>query len=124
MLKIYHNPKCRKSREGLEYLKQKGYGFEVVNYLSTPLTAAALKMILMKLNMEPCNVVRTQEEIYRKELRGKKFTVEEWISIIVQNPNLLQRPIVEGKYKAVIAVPAERIEEVRKGDEGQGTRDK
>jgi arsenate reductase len=115
MLKIYHNPKCRKSREGLEYLREKGYSFEVVLYLTNPLSPAALKMIIMKLNLEPSQVVRTQEELYRRELRGKNFTDEEWISIIVQHPSLLQRPIVEGKYRAVIAVPAERIEEVMKG---------
>ena len=67
----------------------------------------------MKLNLKPSQVVRIQEELYRKELKGKAFSDEEWMRIIVQNPRLLQRPIVEGKYKAVIAIPAERIEEVK-----------
>jgi arsenate reductase len=112
MLKIYHNPRCRQSREGLDYLKQKGYGHEIIHCLHNPLTARQLKVILMKLNMGASHVVRTQEDLYRKELKGKSFTEEEWICIIVQNPTLLQLPIVEGKYKAVIAIPAERIEEV------------
>ena len=116
MLKIYHNPKCRKSREGLAYLRDKGYEFEIIRYLDSPLCAAELKMILMKMNLRPSQVVREQDEIFRKELRGKIFTDDEWITIIVQNPGLLQRPIVEGKYKAVIAVPAERCEEVRRRD--------
>ena len=66
----------------------------------------------MKLNLRPSQAVRTQDEIFRKELKGKVFTDDEWIKIILQNPSLLQRPIVEGRYKAVIAVPAERSEEV------------
>jgi arsenate reductase (glutaredoxin) len=112
MLKIYHNPKCRKSREGVAYLRQKGYDFKIILYLDNPLTATELQTIFMKLNLKPSQGVRTEEEIFRKELKGKRFTDDEWINIILQNPRLLQRPIVEGKYKAVIAVPAERVEEV------------
>jgi arsenate reductase (glutaredoxin) len=114
MLKIYHNPRCAKSREGLNYLRENGISCDVIQYLDDPLTAEDLKRILMKLNLKPFQVVRTREEMYRKELKGRKFTDEEWITIIVQNPKLLQRPIIEGKYKAVVAVPAERAEEVMK----------
>jgi arsenate reductase len=63
----------------------------------------------MKLNLKPVQVIRTQEELFRKELKGRTFTDEEWIELIVSNPKLLQRPIVEGRYKAVVAVPAEVI---------------
>lgn len=66
----------------------------------------------MKLNLKPSQIVREQEELYRKELKGMAFSDEEWIDIIVQNPRLLQRPVVEGKYRAVIAIPAERVEEL------------
>jgi len=114
MLTIYHNRRCAKSREGLNYLKKHGFAFNVVHYLDTPLQEEDLKRLLMKLNLKPLQVIRTQEELYRKELKGKTFTNEEWITIIHQNPRLLQRPIVEGKYKAVVAIPAERIEEVMK----------
>ena len=112
MLKIYHNPRCAKSREGLNYLIEHGLAYEVVQYLDHPLSVEDLKRILMKLNLKAFQVIRTQEEIYRKELKGKKFTDGEWISIILQHPRLLQRPVVEGKYKAVIARPAERINDV------------
>jgi len=112
MLKIYHNPRCAKSREGLKYLSEHGYKFQVVNYMDQHVDAETLKKVLMKLNLKPIQVIRMQEDMYRKELKGKIFTDDEWISIIVQNPGLLQRPIVEGKYKAVVAIPAERIEEV------------
>ncbi len=114
MLTIYHNPRCAKSREGLNYLREHGFAFEVVAYLENPLTANDLKRILMKLNLKPVQVIRTQEELFRKELKGRTFTDEEWIDLIVSNPKLLQRPIVEGRYKAVVAVPAERAGEVNR----------
>jgi arsenate reductase (glutaredoxin) len=113
MLKIYHNPRCQKSRAGLEYLQNSGDSFEIIRYMETPLTEMELKTLFMKLNMNPSQALRTQEEIFKKELKGKIFTNEEWFTIICQNPCLLQRPIVVGKYKAVIAVPPERIEEVK-----------
>jgi arsenate reductase (glutaredoxin) len=112
MLKIYHNPRCSKSREGLKYLTDKQCRFEIIQYLDNPLTADELRLILIKLNMKPSEVVRSQEEIFRKELKGKKFTDEEWIHILVQNPKLIQRPIVEGRYKAVIAIPPETIDKL------------
>jgi arsenate reductase len=112
MLTIYHNPRCAKSREGLSYLSKHGLKFEVVHYLDNPLSVEDLKRILMKLNCKPYQVIRTQEDLYRKELKGKVFTDEEWITIILQNPRLLQRPIVEGKYRAVIAIPVEKINEI------------
>jgi arsenate reductase (glutaredoxin) len=114
MLKIYHNPRCAKSREGLNYLMQHGYEFEVINYIDSPIGIEQLKTILMKLNLKPLQIIRIQEEMYRKELKGKAFSDDEWIGIIVQNPRLLQRPIVESKYKAVIAVPPEKIQELVK----------
>jgi len=114
MLTIYHNPRCSKSRDGLNYLREHGYEFKVVEYLENPLSANDLKRILMKLNLKPVQVIRTQEEIFRKELKGRTFTDDEWIDLIVANPKLLQRPLVEGKYKAVIAIPASRIQELNK----------
>jgi arsenate reductase len=114
MLKIYHNPRCAKSREGLNYLTENGYEFEVIHYMEKTPVAGELKKMLMKLNLKPSQVIRTQEEIFRKELKGRTFTDEEWIDIILEHPKLLQRPIVEGKYKAVIAIPPEKIQEVIK----------
>lgn len=114
MLTIYHNPRCAKSREGLNYLREHGFTFVVVEYLENPLTANDLKRILMKLNLKPVQVIRTQEELFRKELKGRTFTDEEWIDLIIANPKLLQRPLVEGRYKAVIGIPASRIEELNK----------
>lgn len=107
MLKIYHNPRCRKSREGLEFVRSKTSDFEIIDYLKTGLHEDILKEILLKSGLKPVDLVRTQEDVYKKELKGKNFTDEEWIKIIVENPKLLQRPIVVGKHKAILAQPAE-----------------
>lgn len=110
MLKIYHNPRCKKSQHGLKYLKEKGIDFEIVDYIRKKLTENELKDILKKLNKKPHEIVRTQEDYYKKELKNKKFTDAEWIRILQENPKLIMRPIVVGKYKAVIAQPAESMD--------------
>jgi arsenate reductase len=71
-----------------------------------------LEEILLKSNLPPEALVRTQEELYKKELKGRGFTRDEWVTIITENPKLLQRPVVVGKYKAVLAQPPEKMEEV------------
>jgi arsenate reductase len=110
MLKIYHNPRCRKSRAGLEYLMKKQKDIEIVDYIKSGLTLNELKEILLKTNMQPVELIRKQEDIYKKELKGKSFTREEWIRIICDNPKLLQRPIIVSKYKAVLGDPVDRID--------------
>jgi arsenate reductase (glutaredoxin) len=110
MLKIYHNPQCRKSRAGLQFLQESGKEFEIVEYLKKPLTEKTLEKLLVKLNRKPAEVVRTQEEYYKKNLKGKNFNDHEWIRIIAENPKLLARPIVESQYKAIIGDPAENIQ--------------
>jgi arsenate reductase len=110
MLKIYHNPQCKKSRIGLQYLKDKNIPFEIVEYLKNPLTEKQLEGLLVKLNKRPQEIIRSQEDYYKKNLKGKDFNDHEWIRIMVQNPRFIQRPIVERDYKAVIGDPPENID--------------
>ena len=114
MIKIYHNPRCKKSRAGLEYLKQKGIDFEIVEYLKNPLTEDELKELLMKLNKKPQEMIRTQEAVYKQNFKGKNFTDDEWVKIMIENPKLIKRPIVVKDNKAVWGDPAENIEELFK----------
>jgi arsenate reductase (glutaredoxin) len=114
LIKIYHNPRCRKSREGLEFLKSITSGFTLVDYLKDGLSCKDLEEILLKSNLDAIELVRKKEDFFIHDLKGKTFTREEWIEIICENPRLLQRPIVVGKYKAVIAIPTELIQEVIK----------
>ena len=114
MIKIYHNPQCKKSRAGLQYLKDKQIPFEIMEYLKNPLTEKQLDGLLAKLNKRPSEIVRTQEEYYKKNLKGKEFTDHERTRILLQNPRLIQRPIVEREYKAVIGDPPENIDRLLK----------
>jgi len=114
MIKIYHNPRCKKSPAGLEYLKSKGVEFEIVEYLKNPITEDEFKDILMKLNLKPQDMIRTQEDIYKKQFKGKNFTDDEWVKIMVENPKLIKRPIVVKDYKAVWADPPENMDELFK----------
>lgn len=110
MLKIYHNPRCKHSRAGLEYLKEKTEDFNVREYLKVPITQDEINEILLKTNLPPEDIVRKQEDYFKKSLKGKNFNPDEWVKIIAENPKLLQRPIVVGKHKAVIANPPDRID--------------
>ena len=114
MLRIYHNPQCKKSRAGLQYLQEKNLKFEVIEYLKKPLVEKELEKLLIKLNKKPAEIIRTQEEYFRKNLKGKKFSDHEWIRIISENLKLLQRPIVEADYKAVVGDPVENINSILK----------
>ena len=112
MLKIYHNTRCKKSRAGLQYLQEKGLEPEIIEYLKTPISEEQFRVILMKLNKSPLEMVRTQEAIYKSDFKGKNFNDDEWIKIIIENPKLLKRPIIETKHKAVWGDPVENIEDI------------
>lgn len=110
--KIYHNTRCKHSRAGLEYLKSKTADIEVRDYISDIITFKELKEILLKTNLKPSQIVRTNEEYFKTYLKGKSFTDDEWIKILIENPKLIQRPIVVGKYKAIIGNPTEEIDKL------------
>ncbi len=111
-MKIYHNPRCKKSREGLQFIRDKGIEVQVIDYIKNPISENELQEVVMKLGKKPVEIVRTQEEYYRKNLKGRNFTDEEWVRILIENPKLIQRPIVVEKHKAVIAQPPENINQL------------
>ena len=110
MVTVYHNPRCKKSRAGLQHVIEEKMEHRVREYLKEPLSEKELATLLMKLNRKPLALIRTQEEYFRKELKGLNLNDDEWIKVMVENPRLIQRPIVEGKYKAVIGDPVENID--------------
>ena len=69
--------------------------FQVREYLKKPLTEVELTALVMKLHVKPVELIRTQEELYKKELKGLNLNDEEWIKVMVENPKLIHRPIVE-----------------------------
>ena len=120
MITVYHNPKCRKSRAGLQYLQDKGIECSIVEYLKKPFTRKQFKDLLMKLNLRPVDIVRTQEDEFKESLKGKTFTDEEWITIMLENPKLIQRPIVVKGYKAVVGQDMAEIDRLVGGDGEMG----
>ncbi len=108
-MKIYHNPRCRKSRETLELLRKHGIEPEIVEYLKTPPTKEELRDILRKLGMKPQDIVRKGEAIYKEQYKGKELSDEEWLDVLVQHPRLIERPIVVDGERAVIGRPPENV---------------
>jgi len=113
-IKIYHNPRCSKSRNTLALLEEQGVEAEVVKYLETPPSKEKLKELLKMLGLSARELMRTKEEVY-KELGLKDVTDEEaLIEAMVANPKLIERPIVVKDGKAVIGRPIENVVELLK----------
>ena len=112
MIKIYHNPRCRKSREGLQILDESGKTFKIVKYLDNPITTAQLKDIIKKLKIKPEELVRKNEAVWKAEFKGKSLSDAEIIEAMVVNPKLIERPIVVNGEHAVVGRPAEKILEI------------
>lgn len=112
MIKIYHNPRCGKSREGLSLLEKSGKEFEIVRYLTEVPSFEELKSIINQLGIQPIELVRQKEEIWVSNFKGKKLSDEEIIKIMIENPILIERPIVINGNKAAIGRPPEKILEI------------
>ena len=112
MLKIYHNSRCKKSRAGLAYLQEKTSDFKIREYLKESFTPGELIGALQKMNKKPFDIIRKQEEVYRKQYKGKEFPDDQWIKILIENPKLIERPIVVSNNKAVLAQPPKNIDEL------------
>jgi len=109
-MKIYHNPRCSKSRQSLALLQEAGVEPEVIEYLTDPPTADQLSQILDSLQMEPRDLMRTGEGVYKElGLSDKELSRQEAIDTMIQHPVLIQRPIVVNGNQAVIGRPPENI---------------
>lgn len=109
--KIYHNPKCSKSREALTLLQQNGIEAEVIEYLHQPLSEKELYELLQKLDSPPASLVRIKEEAYQNnpfELQSPKTIAQH----LAQNPRLMERPVVMKDNIAVIGRPIEKIQKL------------
>lgn len=108
-MKIYHNPRCRKSRETLEIITNSGTEVEVIEYLKETPTANDLSVILAKLGMKPEQILRKGEKLFKEEYKGKRLTDTQWIRAMIENPILIERPIVVKGKKAVLGRPPENV---------------
>lgn len=109
-VKIYHNPRCTKSRQTLQLLRDQDIEPEVIEYLKTPPTTKELKNILNYLNITPRDLLRTKESVFKTlQLDNPELTNNDIIQAMVDNPILIERPIVVANHKAAIGRPPENI---------------
>ena len=111
-MKIYHNPRCRKSREGIKYLESKKINFEVIDYIKNNLSSEQIRNILKKLQLKPIELVRKNEAIWKKKYKAKDFTDDQLIKILSNEPKLIERPIIVSEKLGVIGRPAENIDKL------------
>lgn len=109
MIKIYHNPRCSKSRQGVQVLENSGKEFQILKYLENVPLEKELKSIINLLDITPIQLVRITEKIWKEEFKGKELTDIEIIKAMIANPKLIERPIVINNKKAVIGRPPENI---------------
>ena len=109
MIKIYHNPRCSKSRQGLELLEKSGKKFETIKYLEDIPTEDELKNIITLLGVKPIDLVRKNEKIWKESYKGKNLSDSDIINAMQKHPKLIERPIVINNNKAVIGRPTEQI---------------
>jgi arsenate reductase (glutaredoxin) len=106
---IYHNPMCSKSRETLALLRDRGVEPLIVEYLKAPPTATELMAIVGKLGIRPAQLVRKGEEIYKSKYAGRTLSDTQWIAAMVEDPILIERPIVITGMRAAIGRPPESV---------------
>lgn len=106
---IYHNPRCTKSRNTLDLLRERGVEPRIVEYLKEPPTKNELKALAAKLSLKPEQLVRQGEEIYKTKYAGKRLSDAQWIDAMVADPILIERPIVVSGQRAVIGRPPQNV---------------
>ena len=109
MIKVLHNNTCSKSRAILEHLDENNVPFEIIDFMETPLTELELKTLLKKLNTDVQGLIRKNDRIYQERYMGKNFSEDEWIKILVENPALIQRPILIKGSVAMVGRPIENV---------------
>ena len=110
---VYQKPTCTTCRQVYHALKDSGVDFDAVDYYTDPIPKTKLKELLQKAGLKARDLLRTKEEIYRKLKLGEKDLSEsELVDLMVEHPDLIQRPIVEKGNRAILARPAERLKEI------------
>ena len=109
----YQKPTCSKCRTTLGLLKERGADFDAINYYEKPLTVEELRRLIAKLGIAPRELLRKGEQVYRDlGLAKRELDDDELIRLMVENPDLIQRPIVVRGNKAVLGRPPENVEDL------------
>ena len=110
---IYEKPTCTTCRKVVKALNEAGVDFEKVNYYVKPFTKTKLQNLLKKMKMKPSELVRKNEKAYKDlDMKNKKYTEAQVLDLMIKNPDLVQRPIIEKGEKAILARPPERLKEI------------
>ena len=109
---IYEKPTCTTCRVVKREMTDKGVEFEAINYFERPLTVDVLKNLLMSAGLKPSEAMRTKEDAYKQFIAGKDLSDDEILKLMVEHPELIQRPIVVNRTKAVIPRPLEKLKEI------------
>jgi arsenate reductase len=110
---VYEKPTCSKCREADKMLRESGVDFEKINYYIQPIGEEKLRELIAKMGITPRELLRKGESIYRELGLGKReISDDEIIRLMVEHPDLVQRPIVERGQRAVLGRPTERIKEL------------
>ena len=111
--KIFHNPRCSKSRQTLRILQDNNCEIEIINYLQVDLEASLIKNILKKLSLKPRDILRTSEQDYKdNNLEEDNLSDDDLIDYMIKHPKLIERPIVIRGHKAVLGRPPENVLEL------------
>ena len=108
-LTIYHNPRCRKSREAIQYMEGRGITLKIVKYLDQLFDVNSLGEVLKKIDMKPSEIVRRNEILWKKEYDGNNLSEDQILKLLVDQPRLIERPIVTLGNKGVLARPIESL---------------
>lgn len=111
LITIWHNPRCSKSREAMGILEEIGCEKEVVNYLETTPTKDEITTALSMLGMNPRELMRTKEDIYKEMSLQNEDDYDKLVDAMVENPKLIERPVIFKDGKAIIGRPTSIIEE-------------
>jgi len=111
-MKIYHNPRCSKSRQTLKILIDNGIEPEILEYLIDVPTIEELKTVLKKLGLAPIQILRKGEAIFKEKYKGQDLSDDQLLAAMVENPKLIERPIVIKGNKAVLGRPPEKVLEL------------
>lgn len=110
MIKVYHNPRCGKSRNCLAFLENKNVEYQTIPYLTDQPSFEDIKQVIQQLNITPIELVRKKEKIWIENFKNETLTDAQLIQAMVENPILIERPIVIKDGKAIIARDLEKLE--------------
>ena len=110
---VYQKPTCTTCRQVHAALKESGVAFDAVDYYVDPIPKTKLRELLRKMGMSPRELLRTKEDVYRQLRIGERdLTDDQIVDLMVEHPDLIQRPIVEKGSRAILARPADRLKEI------------